>query len=171
MTTNHRLCLGSTAVADMPNPDFLIIALPRSGTAWISALLTTAGSACIHEGSIFPPVEDGRVYGIADTTLFFDTDTINNHPARKLIIRRDYHDITRSLIRAGLPLIPWDIMRKIEMVEGPRIAFRDLFNADIMGPHFTRLTGQRFDRARHRHLCRQNIQNHELIEVVRRMAA
>ena len=93
---------------------FLVTGLPRSRTAWMSVLLTTAQSLCLHEPSAsFREIEELRTFyetdypnymGASDSGLAFFLPWIleNLHP-HTLIIERDPDEVTESLCQIGMP--------------------------------------------------------------------
>ena len=59
--------------------DFMVLALPRSGTAWVANLLTTDTSLCIHEAFMDHSIDDldnrphDGLLGIAETLTLSET--------------------------------------------------------------------------------------------------
>lgn len=89
---------------------FLITGLPRSRTAWLSVLTTTAKSICFHEPvqrcesyADFKRVFDDDRYqhvGVADSALILQIGRIlNDFRPKTLIVRRNPVDCARSLRR------------------------------------------------------------------------
>jgi hypothetical protein len=93
---------------------FLVTGLPRSRTAWMSVLTTTAHSLCLHEPSAaFKDIEELRGFydcdypnfiGASDSGLgFFLPWILENIRPHTLIIERDPQEVTESLCQLGLP--------------------------------------------------------------------
>ena len=159
--------------------DFMIVALPRSGTAWTANFLTTERSLCWHEPLSEHDLADldqmkmSGLFGIADTQLsLFEPEELNAHPAKKLIIHRDFAQIASSL--NALSLAPFDDALKhlqscderMYDIEGWHIPYPALFNADAFKPGYEWLTNMQFDRARHAVLKSLNVQNKVMIQKV-----
>ena len=153
--------------------DFMVLALPRSGTAWIANLLTTDTSLCIHEAFMDHSINDldTRSYdgmlGIAETSAFTKVDEINQHSAKKLIIDRPFDDINNSIAELGFKAMPSYLADLMIQLKGYRIAFKDLFNYDIMAEAYYYLLRKELNQERHRMLCQMNIENTVAIERVR----
>jgi hypothetical protein len=151
--------------------DFMVLALPRSGTAWVANLLTTDTSLCIHEAFMDHSIDDldNRSYdgmlGIAETSAFTKVDEINQHSAKKLVIERPLNEVNESIAELGFKtMLSYDLMIQLK---GYRIAFKDLFNYDIMAEAYYYLLRKELNQERHRMLCQMNIQNTAAIERVR----
>ena len=160
--------------------DFRVIALPRSGTAWTANFLTTERSLCWHEPLMEHDLADldqmkmTGLFGIADTQLaLYSPSELNAHPARKLIIHRDFQPIARSLDALKLPIFG-TAMDYLEAcgegmyeIEGWHIPYPALFNADAFKPAYQWLTNMQFDRARHAVLKQMNVQNKVTLQKIR----
>ena len=153
--------------------DFMVLALPRSGTAWVANLLTTDSSLCIHEAFMDHSINDldtrphDGMLGIAETSAFTKVDEINQHSAKKLVIERPFNEVNESIAKLGfkaMPLYSDDLMIQLK---GYRIAFKDLFNYDIMAEAYYYLLRKELNQERHRMLCQMNIENTVAIERVR----
>lgn len=150
--------------------DFMVLGLPRSGTAWISNLLTTDTTVCIHEAFEFnslSEIDEMGVQGICETSAFMHIDEINAHHARKLIIERPFVEIQESCKALGFPELPPLVIDLMDQIKGYRISFKDLFNYDIMAEAYYYLLRKELNQERHRMLCQMNIQNTAAIERVR----
>lgn len=162
--------------------DFMIVALPRSGTAWTANFLTTERSLCWHEPLSEHDLADldqmkmTGLFGIADTQLsLMNPQELNAHPARKLIIHREFTTIARSLYALKLPMLG-TAMDYLEAcgegmyeIEGWHIPYPAIFEADSFKPAYEWLTSMQFDRARHAVLKQMNVQNKVMIEKVRKV--
>jgi len=153
--------------------DFMVLALPRSGTAWAANLLTTDTSLCIHEAFIDHSINDldirpyDGMLGIAETSAFIRVDELNLHSAKKLIIDRPFDEINKSIAELGFKAMPSYSADLMIQLKGYRIAFKDLFNYDIMAEAYYYLLRKELNQERHRMLCQMNIQNTAAIERVR----
>lgn len=155
--------------------DFMVIGLPRSGTAWLANLLTTDTSICLHEAFIDKTLEQLDVVGyfgklgISETSAIFHTEKINAHPAKKLIVERNVLPINHSLVRIGLPMIPNTFVQLLEQIDGYRIKYQDIFNYEIMSKAYEYLLDKKLSYERHRLLVNLNVQNQTAIRVVKGM--
>lgn len=144
---------------------FMVIGAPRSGTAWASNWLTTERTLCLHDILFSHDLDEldslphDRLLGLADSGLALQTDWVNKHPARKVILHRDQKEIEDSLRRAGLPPtkhinwpallhqvdgihVPWDVL-----FTHPQVIHSYLFGREVA-----------FDAARHALLAKLNVQ-------------
>ena len=153
--------------------DFMVLALPRSGTAWIANLLTTDSSLCIHEAFMDISIDDldNRPYdgmlGIAETSAFTKVDEINQHSAKKLVIERPLNEVNESIAELGFKAMPSYSADLMIQLKGYRIAYKDLFNYEIMSEAYYYLLRKELNQERHKMLCQMNIQNTAAIERVR----
>jgi hypothetical protein len=155
--------------------DFMVIALPRSGSAWLANWLTTDTSICLHDPLATSTLEEldamdgGRTFGIADTSLFlYPTDRIDRHQARKLVLARDFNAANQSLARLGLPRMDRGIKTKILRLPYRFALYGDLFDQTKAKPIYEYLLQKPFDPIRHRALCDWNVQNTASIELTRK---
>lgn len=99
--------LANTINADDDHPlDFIIVMPPLSNAAWLSAALTTDWSVCFSE-----PLSKGRyawnvdalsadrLTGIADSTIGDSYELLNDHPARKVVVRRSAEHVIAEVAR------------------------------------------------------------------------
>lgn len=153
--------------------DFMVLGLPRSGTAWASNLLTTDTSLCIHEAFMNHSIDDlnnqsyDGLLGIAETSAFTKVDEINQHSAKKLVIERPFNEVNESIVRLGFKALPTYSDDLMIQLKGYRIVFKDLFNYDIMAEAYYYLLRKELNQERHRILCQMNIENTVAIERVR----
>ena len=139
--------------------EFMIIAGPRSGTTWAANWLTTEKSLCLHDPlynhhyTDLDAIESDRALGVACTGLMNFYEWLNNHPARKVILRRPQKEITASLESIGLPDIQCD---KLDRINGTHVHWSDLFNNPA--PIYEALLRQPFDGQRHELLRKINMQ-------------
>lgn len=153
--------------------DFMVLALPRSGTAWVSNLLTTDTSLCIHEAFMDHSINDldnlayDGMLGIAETSAFTKVDEINQHSAKKLVIERPLNEVNESIAKLGFKAMPSYSADLMIQLKGYRIAYKDLFNYEIMAEAYYYLLRKELNQERHKMLCQMNIQNTAAIERVR----
>lgn len=144
--------------------EFMVIALPRSGTAWVSNLLTTDTTLCIHDATAqytLPDLDNfqtKKILGVADTGLALLPDWVNAHPARKIVIVRDHDEINQSLINAGMPTLNPEHSTKLMNIKADHIQFKDLFNPSYAASVYEYLTQQPFDSERFNLLTKLNVQ-------------
>lgn len=156
--------------------DFMVLGLPRSGTAWMANLLTTDNSICLHESfmtyslnQIDEMEKDDKLLGISETSAIFDCDAINAHKAKKIIIERPLDEINASLMRIGFPMIDETFCKLLKNLEGYRIAFDDLFKHDKVALVYKQLLGKTLDKNRHSLLCSFGVENIYAIHAVRNL--
>jgi hypothetical protein len=79
--------------------DFIVVGLPRSGTAWAANWLTTDTTHCIHDPiakhhhTELDDLSSSKHLGVSCTGLWRFPDWLNKHPAKKVILRRDRAEI------------------------------------------------------------------------------
>lgn len=155
--------------------DFMVLGLPRSGTAWLANLFTTSKSYCKHEAlwnSSLEELDEQKYavsFGIAETSGFSIVDKINTHDARKLIVRRSLDEINESLTELKIPNMTQDHMDKLLSISGYHIDFIDIFNYERMAKAYDYLLQDRLERYRHEFLCDMNVQNQKLITEIQRI--
>lgn len=155
--------------------DFMVLGLPRSGTAWLANLFTTSKSICKHEslwtGSLdeLDNEKHNVSFGIAETSGFSIVDQINQHSAKKLIVRRDLSEINDSLMKLGIPKMSQDHMDKLLGISGYHIDFLDIFDYGRMSKAYEFLLGSKLEQYRHEFLCDMNVQNEKLITEIQRI--
>lgn len=162
--------------------EFMVLGLPRSGTAWLANWLTAGPVLCWHEPLRYlSPLDlEGvgapeRRLGIADTgLLMLYPDWVAMQPARKLIVHRDLVAVNESLARLALPLMTVEQERRLWAVEGWHISFAQLFQdrpAVLQQALDWLVPGVAFDEPRYRVLKEMNVQNTAAIELCQGIAA
>lgn len=151
--------------------DFMIVGLPRSGTAWLANWFTTERSICWHEPlwqrslADLDDMKGAGLFGIADTMLLLmSADELNRHPAKKLIVHRELGDVNFSLSKLGLPSMQDEHKWRLDEIGGYHITFQDLFNVERFRPAAEWLLPIPFDTARYSLLKNLNIQNAQAIK-------
>lgn len=115
--------------------DFIVLALPRSGTAWLANWLTTYGSLCLHDpfSAGLPetwPI-DQRPRGIACTVSALMPRWLSEHACPIAIIERDYRACDASMEKLGLP--GTEAFRDaVAAMPGERFAFDALFEDEAV---------------------------------------
>ena len=140
--------------------DFMVISLPRSGSTWAANWLTTEHVFCKHDPLYAMHYEDfdskivsnAKVNGVSCTGLWRWADWGNNHPAKKLILRRDFSEIEQSMREIGFPALDDDAERQIGRIRGPHVDFKALFDPAEAKEIWKYLVGTKFDEYRHREL-------------------
>lgn len=141
----------------------MLLAAPRSGTAWAANWLTTDTSLCLHDPMFkhthaeLDARPGERTLGIACTVSALLE--INQHPARKVILHRDPAEVRASMAILGIRG-DYDF-HALDRVEGQHHDWMDLFNNPK--PLYEYLLERPFDEERHDLLRRLNVQNWFLI--------
>lgn len=139
--------------------EFMVIGLPRSGTTWASALLTTGDALCVHDPLYQVHYLDwdrelsvaGRRVGVACTGVWRWADWVKSHPAKKVLLHRDIGEIEESLAQIGLPV--QDLEAGAELlasIDGLHVPFLDLFDEVKCERVWDVLMDTPFDRLRHK---------------------
>lgn len=155
--------------------DFMIVGLPRSGTAWLANWFTTERSICWHEPLWTRPLAEldemkgAGLFGIADTLLaMMDVGALNQHPAKKLIVHRELDEVNKSLVKAGLPGAMRDEHKwTLDEIGGYHIAFHDLWTVEKFKPAAEWLLPIPFDTARYSLLRDLRVENMKMVVEVR----
>ncbi len=152
---------------------FIVVALPRSGTAWLANLLTTETTVCMHESFLQFSLQEldamPETVGIAETSAAFFPEAINQHPAKKLIVTRPIEEINASADRLGLSQLTSHAESLLNQIDGYTIAYQDLFDYDKMNDAYKFLFDKQLNAMRHALLCNFHIENKTAISQVRSM--
>lgn len=145
--------------------DFMVIAAPRSGTTWVSNLLTTDTSLCLHDPLYLHDFEDldqlphtTNLLGIACTGSMIYADKLNSHSARKLILHREQSEIEASLAQLGMNSAGVQYEPLLNRLEGRHCHWRELFDYTEMSAHFEFLLQKPLSRDRFQLLQHMHIQ-------------
>lgn len=144
--------------------DFIVTALPRSGTTWAANWLTTDTSICLHDalGDYSTEELDARTnkikrQGIACTAAWMWQDWLQNHKGKVLILERDTAEVNASLVTLGLPPLKKHVVDWFKSTKGVRIPYTALFDApDEVWAYL--MPGVPFDKERHAELKKMNVQ-------------
>lgn len=159
---------------------FLILALPRSRTAWLSIFLTHSNSFCFHEPllgcSTVADLEqrfrevDTEVVGGADTgaALFLDRIVELMPDIRLAVVERPLEQCAQSLRALGDidVIIATESLRRIQSALDDAkqryrplvVRFADLNDPDTARALWEHCIGEGFDPVRFSDLCRFNIE-------------
>jgi hypothetical protein len=140
----------------------MVISAPRSASTWISNWLTTDDTLCLHDPlwqrhySELDAIESPKMLGIACTGIALFPEWVNAHPARKIILHRDFDEIDASLDKIGMSSIKATWAGVLEQIRGVHLPWSDVFEAPQ--PIYEYLLDKRFDPERHALLREINMQ-------------
>lgn len=140
----------------------MVIAAPRSGTAWAANWLTTESSLCLHDPLFehhldsWDQILSSRRLGVACTGVALFAEYLRTHTAKKVVLHRDLKEINASLELMGLWPLTAQWQGALEQVEGLHVDWRELL--DNPEPIWTHLMDSPFDQARHAILRKFNVQ-------------
>lgn len=152
--------------------DFMLIGLPRSGTTWAANWLTTTDVFCLHDPLYklhYSDFDTDRTYfphpmlynniGISCTAIWRFPEYVNAHPARKIVVIRDFDEVQKSLEECNLPLLDDDAIYQLEKIDAPRVRYEDLFKTGSAESIWRALvgSGHNFCPLRHKALCEMHI--------------
>ena len=132
--------------------DFLIYALPRSGSAWVSNFLTHGDSFCYHEplryGSLGQLERPTPLVGCADTGAYlFDLEV-----KRRYVLIRNPRDVVLALGRLGLPMVQDFTLFQEQTAGLPVFRYERLFDVGYLREMWAEIVGPGFLEARARQL-------------------
>lgn len=143
---------------------FMVLAAPRSGTAWAANWLTNGTNHCIHDplydhhyGDLDRLQMGGKSIGIACTGLALWPDWINQHPAPKVILHRDPKEVNESCRALGFPPCPTGIFKGLQKVRGLHVDWSQLFVPEHARNIHEFLLIEPFDGIRHEMLRTLNV--------------
>jgi hypothetical protein len=148
--------------------EFMVIAAPRSGTAWAANWLTTDTTLCLHDPlyryawTELEALASARILGMACTVSALLN--VNAHPARKIVLHRDPIEVRESMARLGIQG-DYDFAA-LDQVQGKHYPWTALF--EDPAPLYEYLLEQPFDAERHQLLRSLNVQNLDLIQALQR---
>lgn len=154
------------SLVDKSMLDFIIVALPRSGTTWTANWLNSGEVSCLHDPLWHTHYLDLRradgkaVSGICCTGLWQWADWVNAQNCRKLILTRPVDEVQRSLSRNGLPRLRADAAGLLAEVQGRRIPHTAVFDPARAETIWNYLVGDTvsFDATRHSELRQMRIE-------------
>lgn len=140
----------------------MVIAAPRSGTAWAANWLTTDTTLCLHDPlwrqhyESLDSIASQKRLGVACTGLAqFQRYTLA-HKARKVILHRDLREIDASLAAIGMPPCDPDFDGLLSAIPGMHVHWSALFESPRA--IYEHLLERPFDAERHRALCDLEVQ-------------
>ena len=155
--------------------DFMVLGLPRSGTAWMANFLTTNDSVCLHESFMDYDLDQlnkldlGCKLGISETAGIFHIDAINAIDCKKLIIERPLDEINNSLVNLRFPTMRIEHVEMLSKLEGHRVKFTELFTEKTMKFVCKEIAQIEFNIHRFHQLCKMHVENIDAINRVRSM--
>lgn len=143
----------------------MIIAAPRSGSAWAANWLSTDTTLCLHDVlfnyhyTTLDSIQiSGKQLGVADTGIWAFPEFLKKHPARKVVFHRPQKEVNDALGAIGLPVIP-DIEIKLKNITNANhYDWECLFDPIYADEIYEYLLEKPFDLERHKLLCQLNIQ-------------
>jgi hypothetical protein len=143
---------------------FMIIAAPRSGTAWAANWLTTESTICIHDplferhySELDDLSEHGRELGVACTGLGNFPEWLKLHPAKKVILHRRQDQVNDACMALGFPPVPHEFFENLLKIDGLHVPWTYLFHKPE-GIHRFLFGDRPFDARRHQLLTQLNVQ-------------
>lgn len=136
----------------------MLLAAPRSGTAWAANYFTQQVTLCLHDPLWDIDYRELDAYaadslyaevGIACTGLALQTDFVNAHPAPKVILHRPREEVSVSLHAIGLPPCAHTLYASLWKVNGLHVEWTELFSNP---KPICEYLGQHFDQERHKML-------------------
>jgi hypothetical protein len=140
----------------------MLISAPRSASTWASVWLTTDTTLCLHDPLWRVPYQEldaitvPKVLGIACTGIALFPQWVNAHPARKVIVHRDFAEIDASLEKIGLSACSGAWEGVLDRISGVHVDWQDLFERPKIIYEF--LLDKPFDELRHAALREINMQ-------------
>lgn len=144
--------------------DFMIIAAPRSGTAWAANWLTDSFSFCYHDplferhyAELDELPRDGRELGVACTGLANFPEWLKAHPAKKVILHRRQDQVNDACAALGFPPVSQRFFDNLLKIDGLHVPWTYLFHKPE-GIHRFLFGDRPFDARRHALLVQLNVQ-------------
>lgn len=148
---------------DTPPLDFIVLALPRSGTTWLSNWLTTDRTLCLHDPFSLGMPEawprDHRLRGISCTGAALMPRWLARYTCPIAIIERNPEECDASLARLGLP--DTDLLREaLGATRGLCVDFDELWREGSARAlwHYLMPASIPFDALRYRLLREMHVQ-------------
>lgn len=143
----------------------MVLGLPRSATSWLSVLLTTDKSLCIHEPFAGGPPEtwprDDRRFGISCTGAYLFPAWLRAHKCPTALIVRDPEAVDESLAAMGFGSTEGELQEAFAAADGRRFQFDDIWIEDEARALWEFLLPRvPFDALRYRQLVGLQIQPH-----------
>ena len=114
---------------------FMVIAAPRSGTAWCANWLSDGTYLALHDPLWDHHYRDldkiaGPKTGVCCTGLGYVPEWVNQHPAPKVILHRAPNEVNNSLETLGLPTCPQKLFDNLWKIDGLHVHWTNLFGPD-----------------------------------------
>lgn len=145
--------------------EFMVLAMPRSGTAWCANWLTTDRTICLHDplwSHHYSELDGirvcGRRLGIACTGLALFPEFLAKHKARKVILHRPIEEVRISLAQLGQGPLGDAWVGALDRIEGVHADWQDLYHPEKAKLLYEFLTQRSFDESRYELVRRLNIQ-------------
>jgi hypothetical protein len=168
-------------VGALSRAPFIILALPRSRTAWLSAFLSYPPRRCGHDiGAECSSVPDflnrlAKLNGTVETGAVIGWQLIKRliPEAQIIVVKRPVEEIKRSLAKFGITPVEGELEARRAMLdacgEAPGVTwieYGELDDESVCRWIFETCLEREFDRKWHARLAKQNIQ----IDVLAQMA-
>lgn len=144
--------------------EFMVLGMPRSGTAWCANWLTTDRTLCLHDPlwrrhySELDSIMSKKRLGVSCTGLALFTEYVNQHPARKVILHRPLEEVNASLIAMGVEPLTAMWQGALGRIVGAHYLWDDIFDPGVAEGMYELLLEQPFDAERHQMLLGLNVQ-------------
>lgn len=141
---------------------FMLISAPRSASTWASVWLSTDTTLCLHDPLWTVPYQEldavpsSKMLGIACTGIALFPEWVNTHPARKVVLHRDFAEIDKSLEAIGLTACSQAWNGVLDKIDGVHLDWRELFERPKAVYEY--LLNKPFDAERHAVLREINMQ-------------
>lgn len=142
----------------------MVLAAPRSGTAWAANWLNTDNTRCLHDPlwrhhyDDLDKIESDKDLGISCTGLALHPTFLRHHLARKVVLHRPFKEINDSLARLGQNPLGKVWETALDQIPGMHAYWDDLFHPIKARPIYEYLLDRRFDPERHHELVDLNVQ-------------
>lgn len=144
--------------------EFMVLAMPRSGTAWVANWLTTDRTLCLHDPlwthhySELDGIRSMKRLGVSCTGLALFPEFLSKHKARKVILHRPINEVNASLVDMGLEPLALTWQDALDRIEGVHADWRDVMDPAKASAIYNFLTQKTFDEERHAMLSSLNVQ-------------
>lgn len=145
--------------------EFMVLAMPRSGTAWCANWLTTDRTLCLHDplwSHHYSELDGlryaGRRLGVSCTGLPLFPEFLARHKARKVILHRPIAEIEASLEQLGQPALGAAWEGALDRITGLHVDWADVYKPEKAAGIYEFLLQKPMDFERHELLARLNIQ-------------
>lgn len=117
----------------------MVLGGPRSATTWLSNLLTTDETLCLHDPMLeysLPQLNTlsvpGKLLGVSCTSLIMWPDWVAAQHCPKILLWRDVGEINKSLDALGLQrLDPGKHAMRMGLIEAPVYHYAEIFKMNV----------------------------------------